>query len=135
MKTNLALFSTSLFVAAISGSLHAASILSGSLTLAYDQTKFGLLGLTNINSFDQSTSNSKTAAEIQADAGTTTSWSGINYGVNPTTPLTDPTGRNLQETSFTYNPADLTGTASGAIGIGGVTRWDWFPRWRSIGPR
>jgi uncharacterized protein (TIGR03382 family) len=130
MKTNRNILSSTFFVASLafglSGSLHAASILSGSLSLDYDQTTFGFLGLTTINSFNQATSNSITNAQVVANTGTTTSWTGINYGVNPTTPLTDPTGRNLQETNFTYNPANLTGTASGAIGIGGVTRWNGF---------
>ena len=130
MKTNRNILSSTFFVASLafglSGSLQAASILSGSLSLDYDQTTFGVLGLTTINSFNQATSNSITNAQVVANTGTTTSWTGINYGVNPTTPLTDPTGRNLQETNFTYNPANLTGTASGAIGIGGVTRWNGF---------
>jgi uncharacterized protein (TIGR03382 family) len=127
MKTNRILLSITLFAAANCGSLHSASIVSGSLSLDYDQTTFGFLGLTNINSFGQTVSNTRTAAQIQADAGTSTSWTGIGYGINPTTPLTDPTGRDLQETNFTYNPANLTGTAAGAIGIGGTTRWDIDP--------
>lgn len=101
--------------------LSAASIQAGSIAIDYDPDAF--VFLTTINSFNQAASNSSTDAQILADAGTTTAWSNLGFGINPTTPLSDPSGRSLQETTFTYDPANLTGTASGQIGIGGVSRW------------
>ena len=103
--------------------LSAASIQAGSIAIDYDPAAFANVFLTTINSFNQAASNSSTDAQILADAGTTTAWSNLGFGINPTTPLSDPSGRSLQETTFTYDPANLTGTASGQIGIGGVSRW------------
>lgn len=119
MKTTRILTVSALLTAAAS----AASIVAGTATLSFDETAFAAVGLTGINSFDQATSNQKTSAQILSDAGTSTSWSGIPYGINSTTTLSDPSGRDLQETSFTYDPMALTGTASGQIGLGGVSRW------------
>ena len=104
-------------------SLSAASIQTGTISIDYDQAAFGNVFLTSINSFDQATSNTLTNSQILADPGTTTAWSNLGFGINPTTPLTNPTGRSLQVTSLTYDPVNLTGTASGQIGIGGTSRW------------
>jgi len=104
----------------------AAVVVGGNVTLSFDETQFALVGLTNINSFNQATANSMTGAQLLADAGSI-SWSGISYGVNPTTPLVDPAGRNLQETTFSYDESNLTLTATGQIGLGGVSRWDVDP--------
>lgn len=109
------------------GNAKAVVVNGGSVTLSFDEVEFFLVGLTNINSFDQATSNTLTAAQVAANAGTTTSWSGISYGVNPISPLINPTGRNLQETTFSYDETNLTGTAAGQIGIGGTSRWDVDP--------
>ena len=103
--------------------LSAVSIQAGSIAIDYDPTAFANVPLTTINSFNQAASNSSTDAQILAVAGTTTAWSNLGFGINPTTPLSDPSGRSLQETTFTYDAANLTGTASGQIGIGGVSRW------------
>ncbi len=100
-----------------------AAILEGTVSVSYDQTAFASLGLTVIDSFNQASSNSETYTQILANAGTSTSWDNIDFGINPTTALPDPTDRDLQETSLTYDPGDLTGTVTGQIGIGGNTRW------------
>lgn len=47
---------------------------------------------------------------------------GLVYDVTGAT-VTNPTGRAIQATNFTYDPSDLTGTASGQIGLGGVMRF------------
>ena len=120
-------------IVAVSGfalrSAQAETIQGGTFIVGFDETEFGLLGLTTINSFDQAASNSLTRTQILSDPGTTNLWGSIPFGVNPTTPLYvsgTPTGRNLQNTNFSYNPADLTGTAAGQIGIGGTSRWGGF---------
>lgn len=100
-----------------------ASILGGTVLMDYDEAAFSSLGLTTVNSFDQASSNSRTYNEILTDPGTTTLWTNIDFGINPITPLSDPTDRDLQETSLTYDPGDLAGTVAGQIGIGGTTRW------------
>ena len=99
------------------------AVVGGSVVMSYDQAGFAALGLGDINSFNQATANTSTRDQILTDPGTTTSWNDIGFGINPTTPLTDPTGRTLQVTTFSYSPLDLTGTAAGQIGVGGATRW------------
>ncbi|HRJ71130.1 MAG TPA: PEP-CTERM sorting domain-containing protein [Terrimicrobiaceae bacterium] len=104
--------------------LHAATVISGSLTASFDQATFGYLGLTNLNFFDQA-DNNLTAAQLLTESGAA-GWSGLEFGINGSI-VNSPSGRTLQPTSFTYAPGNLTGTASGQIGLGGVTRWDVDP--------
>ncbi|THJ12435.1 MAG: hypothetical protein CAF43_007310 [Nitrospira sp. CG24C] len=47
---------------------------------------------------------------------------GLVYDVASST-VTNPSGRAIQPTLFTYDPGDLTGTATGQIGLGGVMRF------------
>lgn len=46
----------------------------------------------------------------------------LAYGVTGAT-VTNPAGRAIQTTNFTYDPTNLTGTASGQIGLGGIMRF------------
>lgn len=47
---------------------------------------------------------------------------GLVYNVTGST-VTNPAGRAIQATNFTYDPSNLTGTATGQIGLGGVLRF------------
>ncbi|NOS81635.1 MAG: hypothetical protein HOP32_08660 [Nitrospira sp.] len=47
---------------------------------------------------------------------------GLVYDVTGST-VTNPAGRAIQATNFTYDETNLTGTASGQIGLGGVMRF------------
>jgi hypothetical protein len=47
---------------------------------------------------------------------------GLVYDVTGST-VTNPAGRAIQATNFSYDPNNLTGTASGQIGLGGVMRF------------
>lgn len=47
---------------------------------------------------------------------------GLVYDVTGAT-VTNPAGRAIQATNFTYDPSDVSGTASGQIGLGGVMRF------------
>ncbi|MFZ1802994.1 MAG: hypothetical protein WAU05_03620, partial [Nitrospira sp.] len=47
---------------------------------------------------------------------------GLAYGVTGST-VSNPAGRAIQATNFTYDPNNLTGTAAGQIGLGGVLRF------------
>lgn len=47
---------------------------------------------------------------------------GLIYGVTGSS-VVNPAGRAIQATNFTYDPSDVTGTASGQIGLGGVMRF------------
>ena len=47
---------------------------------------------------------------------------GLVYNVTGST-VTNPAGRAIQATNFTYDPTNLTGTATGQIGLGGVLRF------------
>jgi hypothetical protein len=47
---------------------------------------------------------------------------GLVYGVTGST-VSNPAGRAIQATNFTYDPNNVTGTAAGQIGLGGVLRF------------
>lgn len=47
---------------------------------------------------------------------------GLAYSVTGST-VTNPAGRAIQATNFTYDPSNLTGTAAGQIGLEGVLRF------------
>lgn len=49
--------------------------------------------------------------------------SNLQFSVNPAAIPTNPLGRKNQATDFTFNPADLLGSASGKIGLNGVLRF------------
>lgn len=96
-------------------------VVSGSATINYDSSVFAVL--TNPNFFDAS-SNDLTYNQI-IDLGTpgdATGWTGLVHDVNGTT-LPGGTRSTVQATTFSYDAADLTGTASGAIGLAGITRF------------
>lgn len=46
----------------------------------------------------------------------------LAYGVTGSS-VTNPAGRAIQATNFTYDPSNLTGTAAGQIGLSGVLRF------------
>lgn len=130
MKTNLNSLRLSALSAAVSTALalsaDAASIVAGSMSVTYDQTTFGLLFLTTNDHFGQASSNSLDLTTITSSGtpgDSTDVWSGLAFGVNGASP-TSPAGRSIQGTGFTYNPADLTGSATGQIGLGGFTRFN-----------
>jgi len=104
--------------------LHAATVQSGSFSASFDEATFASLGLTNLNFFDQA-DDSLTAAQLLAESGAG-GWSNLDFAINGST-VSSPSGRTLQATNFTYDPSNLTGTASGQIGLGGATRWDVDP--------
>lgn len=130
MKTNFKSLPLPVLAAAFSTafmlSANAASIVAGSMSVTYDQTAFASLFLSTIDHFGQASSNSLDLATI-TNPGTpgdsTGVWSGLAFGVNGAAPLS-PDGRAIQGTGFTYNPANLTGSATGQIGLGGFTRFD-----------
>ncbi|NOS81636.1 MAG: VPLPA-CTERM sorting domain-containing protein [Nitrospira sp.] len=79
--------------------------------------------------FDQAAAASRTGAQILADEIVATpSTTGLTYGVNGAT-VTNLTGRFAQPTTFTFDPGDPTDPtiATGAIGLGGVMRFDVNP--------
>ncbi len=97
-------------------------VVSGSATINYDSSAF--LVLNNPNFFDAS-SNNLTYSQIinQATPGNVQSWTGLVHAVNGAT-LPGGTRSTVQATTFSYDASDLTGTATGAIGLSGVTRFD-----------
>lgn len=51
---------------------------------------------------------------------------GLQFEINGTAPIPNqPAGRNAQPTSFAFNPANITGTASGLIGTVGTSSY-WY---------
>jgi len=48
---------------------------------------------------------------------------GLQYAVNGSTITPNPGGRQNRATTFAFDYNDLLGTATGSIGLGGVTRW------------
>lgn len=96
------------------------------MSIDLDSTIFSSLLLTTNDHFGAASANSMTLATITntATAGDTTDvWTGLPFGVNPAT-VTSPSGRALQGTNLTYDSSNLTGTASGQIGLGGFTRFN-----------
>ena len=112
------------------GSAKAATVVSGELSLNYDQTALATnLGLVGINEFNQATSNSSTRSYIVSTSNsgdTTGSWTNLPFDVNGSS-LSNPTGRTLQATNLSYNPANFASTITGQIGLGGVSRFDVSP--------
>ena len=123
-RTCVAVFVMGLF-SVLPQVIDAATVLSGTMTVDFSQTQFGALGTTGIQDFTQTTANSLTRAQILSTAGDIVgSWSNLPFAVNGTTVIDpDPGNRFVQATNFTYNPSNLTGTATGQIGLGGVTKW------------
>ena len=107
---------------------HAATMAvnGGSLSLDLDSSIFSALLLTTNDHFGATSSNSMTLATIADTAtpgDTTDVWTGLPFGVNPAS-ISSPSGRTLQGTTLTYDSSNLTGTASGQIGLGGFTRFN-----------
>ena len=65
--------------------------------------------------------NTPGAADLVSGTGEISA-TGLAYGVTGST-VTNPAGRGIQATNFTYDPSNLTGTASGQIGLDGVMRF------------
>jgi hypothetical protein len=117
------------FSTAFALSADAASIVAGSMSVTYDQTTFASLFLTTNDHFGQASSNSLDLTTITSPGtpgDSTDVWSGLAFGVNGASITSPDPFRALQSTSFTYNPANLTGSASGQIGLGGFTRFNGF---------
>lgn len=111
------------------GSARAATIVSGELTLNYNQSAMASFGLTGINEFNQATSNSSPRSYVvnSSNAGDTTGmWTGLPFAVNGAS-LSNPGGRALQTTSLSYDPANFASTVTGQIGLGGLSRFDVSP--------
>lgn len=116
----------------------AASVTSGAFTMNLDRDALAQLVLNPSGTpptlyleefWDASASASLTATQINtpgsADLVPGTGeipTTGLVYGVTGST-VTNPAGRAIQPTLFTYDPGDLTGTATGQIGLGGVMRF------------
>lgn len=122
---------------AFSAGARADSITAGVLTMDLDAAAFASLGggapipgfelLVLDEHFDQAEAavrdrNAILTDEIDASPST----ANLAYGVNGAS-VTNLTGRNSQPTSFSFDPSDVIGTASGAIGLGGVDRWQVNP--------
>jgi hypothetical protein len=72
--------------------------------------------------FDQAQANARTGAQLLTDViNPTPSYGGITFAVNGPS-VSNLAGRNTQPTNFSFDSANLT-AATGAIGLGGVTRW------------
>ena len=112
----------------------AATVTSGELIMNLDAAVLGALNHgSNPNVpalyleefFDQSASNARTRNQIVNDhlvpGNEAIPSTGLRYEVNGPT-VTNPTGRFIQPTIFSYDPGDVTGTATGQIGLGGVMR-------------
>lgn len=116
----------------------AATVTSGSFTMNLDRDALAQLVLNPTGTpptlyleefWDASASASLTATQINT-AGTADlvpgtgeiPATGLVYNVTGST-VTNPAGRAIQATNFTYDPGDLTGTATGQIGLGGVLRF------------
>jgi hypothetical protein len=107
-------------------SAHAATVAvtQGQMNIDYDAFTLGFLGLSGPNHFTQVTSNSLTAAQVEnaGASGNVLSYTGLEFAVNTGAPAS-PSGRFIQNSTLTYDVSDLTGTLSGQVGLGGVTRF------------
>lgn len=127
-KTALSLAAT-----ALAGlTTHAATLSSGSATLNYSQSGIEALGsglgpapvLTLSTYFNQSESASRTAAQLGTDLIPGSTYTGQVYGMNGAT-VVNLDGRSAQPTTFSYTAGNLD-AHTGAIGLGGVARFDVF---------
>ncbi|MDN5940478.1 MAG: VPLPA-CTERM sorting domain-containing protein [Nitrospira sp.] len=116
----------------------AASVTSGTFTMNLDRDALAQLTLNPTGTpptlyleefWDASASASLTATQINtpgtADLVPGTGEipaTGLVYDVTGST-VTNPAGRAIQPTNFTYDPNNVTGTATGQIGLGGVMRF------------
>jgi PEP-CTERM motif len=103
-------------------SSNAATVVAGGAIISYDQSAFFVL--TDPNFFDAS-SNNLTYNQVinQANAGNTVgAWTGLEHVVNGAT-LPGGTRSTVAATNFSYTPSNITGTATGQIGLGGITRF------------
>ena len=99
------------------------------MTVDFHESEWISIGATEITFFNQATSNASTRAFIvnPANPGNISNvWTGLQFGINGSS-VSSPAGRTLQATNFTYNASNLTGTASGQIGIGGLPRFTIAP--------
>lgn len=114
----------------------AATLGNGSATIDYDAAAWAsLAGGANLPGFealvldeffDQTASNARTGAEIQADeVQASPPYVNQSYAMNGSS-VTNLLGRFTQPTTFAFTPG-APASHTGAIGLGGVTRWDVNP--------
>lgn len=119
------LFLLSLVLSAASAHAATVAVTQGNLSIDYTGMQAGLF-LSSPNHFNQASSNTLTAAQVESTlAGDVSSFTGLQFGVNTGAP-SSPTGRFIQDTTMTYDVSNLTGTVAGQVGLGGVDRWAYF---------
>ncbi len=122
-------------VACHSAPAHAVAVGSGELVLNLDRDALANLnvgtdpavpGLYLEEFFDQAAANTRTSTQINSDqivpGNDEIPATNLHLGVNPGSLPGTPRG-SIQTTNFSYDPSDVTGTASGRIGLGGVLRF------------
>lgn len=144
MSNSLACFLRGTAIAGVllllSSSVQAATISGGSLTLNLDRDALiagTLLDNTPapsiyVEEFWDASAASKTFLELR-DGNTPTNLAdyasneisavGLQYSVNNSVIPANPAGRQNRATTFSFDPNNLLGTASGAIGVNGVVRF------------
>lgn len=119
---------------------NAATLSGGSLTLNLDRVALAAgVALDNtpapsiyVEEFWDASAASKTFGEVLNDntpvdltdfTANEISAIGLQYDVNGANIAANPAGRENRNTTFTFDPNDLFGTANGSIGLGGVIRF------------
>ncbi len=135
MKTSsrgVRLLALTLAAGASLSSARGATLVTGSAVIDFDSTSWsslaggaavpGFEALVLDEVFDQAEATARTAAQILSDeVEASPSYTGHVFAMNGTT-VTNLAGRTAQPTTFGFDPGALTGH-TGAIGLGGVTRW------------
>lgn len=122
---------TGLAVMALSPS-RADVLVSGQATIDFHQSAWdslaggasvpGFEALTLDETFDQEAAASRTGAQILADELVASpAYTGLTYALNGAQ-VSNLAGRTAQPTTFQFSPDNLT-AHTGAIGLGGVSRW------------
>lgn len=115
---------------------HGDVLVSGSATINYSKAAWdslaggnstpGFEALILDEAFDQAAANARTSAQILGDeVQASPSYTGLTYALNGAS-VNNLSGRTTQPTTFGFTPGNLTGH-TGAIGLGGITRWDVNP--------
>lgn len=116
----------------VTTSLRADTLVSGSGMFDFDSAAWasvagganvpGFEALTLDEAFNQAAANARTGAQILADEVVANpAYTGISFDLNGPS-VSNLTGRTAQPTDFSFTPGNLT-AHTGAIGLGGVTRW------------
>jgi hypothetical protein len=133
LRIRISLILIALTFGMLPGSVRAASITSGALTMDFDAAAFASLAggspfpgfelLVLDEHFDQTEAATRDRDAILADeVDASPSTTGLVYGVNGTS-VTNLAGRSSQPSNFTFDPSDVLATSVGSIGLGGVDRW------------